>query len=98
MQLNEEIDQQIDKKVSIKQEGQKSRKQISRIIKKTQTQTIKTEAILKERLMSVQAMQNELDRLYRQREIIGQKRDESQKAYYFGQNMRAQIRVEHERE
>ena len=43
-------------------------------------------------------MQNELDRLYRQREIIGQKRDESQKAYYFGQNMRAQIRVEHERE
>ena len=48
--------------------------------------------------MSVRAMESELDRLYRQRAIIGQKRDEAQKAYYFGENMRAQIRVEHERE
>ena len=59
---------------------------------------IKTENILKERQMSVQAMVSELDRLYRQRDIIGAKRDEAQKAFYFGQNMRAQIRVEHERE
>ena len=55
MVLEETIDEQFDKQIAIKQKSAKTRKQIARTMKKTQTYLVDVERLLREKLSSLQS-------------------------------------------
>lgn len=72
----------MDERIDIQLKAQKTRKEIARMIKKTQTFLVDSERLLKEKLLAVKSMNHELDRLNQERVIIEKKKNEAQYAYH----------------
>lgn len=67
MMLEENIDEQIDKQIEIKQKAAKARKQIARTMKKTETYLVDVERLLREKLSALQSQEIEDRRLKSER-------------------------------
>ena len=91
IQLEEDIDAQVDKKIAIQQNMQRARKQIARTINKTQTFLVQSEKLLKEKLLNVKSMNHEMARLEKERAIVQAKKDEAERAYYSAQQQRTDM-------
>ena len=88
IQLEEDIDAQVDKKIEIQQSMQRARKQIARTIQKTQKYLVNSEKLLKEKLLTVRSMNHEMARLEKERAIVQAKKDEAHRAYFSAQQQR----------
>ena len=66
MKLEEQIDGQVDKKIKLKQDTTRARKQIARTIRKSQTYLLDAEKLLRSKLTAVNSLRTELDRLSRE--------------------------------
>ena len=98
MVLEETIDEQFDKQIEVTQKSAKTRKQIARTMKKTQTYLVDVERLLREKLSSLQSQDIEMRRLASEREIVEAKRTEAFKATIKGENQRINMRLHFERE
>ena len=67
MMLEENIDEQIDKQIEVKQRAAKARKQIARTMKKTETYLVDVERLLREKLSALQSQEIEDRRLKSER-------------------------------
>ena len=67
MMLEENIDEQIDKQIEVKQKAAKARKQIARTMKKTETYLVDVERLLREKLSALQSQEIEDRRLKSER-------------------------------
>ena len=65
--LEENIDEQIDKQIEVKQKAAKARKQIARTMKKTETYLVDVERLLREKLSALQSQEIEDRRLKSER-------------------------------
>lgn len=81
LQMDENIDGQIDKKIRLQQDAQRARKNIARMIRKTQTYLVDSEKLLTDKLIAVKSMANELNRLEKERMLIMGKRNQAQATY-----------------
>ena len=98
MMLEENIDEQIDKQIEIKQKAAKVRKQISRTMKKTETYLVDVERLLREKLSALQSQEIEDRRLKSERQIVDAKKSEALKATIKGENQRIAMRMHFERD
>ena len=98
MMLEENIDEQIDKQIEIKQKAAKARKQISRTMKKTETYLVDVERLLREKLSALQSQEIEDRRLKSERQIVDAKKSEALKATIKGENQRIAMRMHFERD
>ena len=98
MVLEENIDEQIDKQIELKQKCAKSRKMINRTMTKTQTYLVDVERLLREKLSALQSQEIEVRRLASERQIIEAKRTEAFKATIKGENQRIAMRMHFERD
>ena len=67
MVLEENIDEQIDNQIAVKQKSAKTRKMIARTMKKTQTYLVDVERLLREKLSALQSQEIEMRRLASER-------------------------------
>jgi len=98
MMLEENIDEQIDKQIEVKQKAAKARKQIARTMKKTETYLVDVERLLREKLSALQSQEIEDRRLKSERQIVEAKKSEALKATIKGENQRINMRMHFERD
>ena len=81
MKLEEQIEEQDERKMKLQQKSMRARQQIARTIRKTQTFIVDQEKLLKEKLLTVKIMNHDIMKLNKQHGIISAKKREAQSAY-----------------
>lgn len=97
MQLEIELDEQKDSRYNLQMKSKRARKQIARMIHKTQTFLVDSERLLKEKLLAVKSMNHEILRLDKERSIIDEAKKKAHYAYLAASDQRTQMRMHYEK-